>query len=89
MLFESSSENPIPFCGFCVRNAPKLSKIQAYLKASNVEAGDLFGNSVVISRDTIVVGSTGEVSNQTSITTGPSANNSAVNSGAGCVFIRK
>ena len=29
---------------------------QAYLKASNAEAGDLFGSSVSVSGDTIVVG---------------------------------
>ena len=41
---------------------------QAYLKAPNAEDGDEFGRSVSISGDTIVVGATGEDSNQTTIT---------------------
>jgi hypothetical protein len=40
---------------------------QAYLKASNTGAGDLFGNSVCISGDTIVVGADKEDSNATGV----------------------
>ena len=63
---------------------------EAYLKASNNDAGDLFGVAVSISGDTIVVGSYGEYSNQTSITNGTTAssNNSNSNSGAAYVFKR-
>jgi uncharacterized protein YcgI (DUF1989 family) len=63
---------------------------EAYLKAPNAEANDNFGISVSISGDTIIVGATGESSNQTTITSGTltSSNNSAANSGAVYVFKR-
>ncbi|MCZ8240149.1 MAG: FG-GAP repeat protein [Leptospiraceae bacterium] len=63
---------------------------QAYLKAPNAEAGDVFGYSVSISGDTIVVGANFEASNQTTITNGATAssNNSADDSGAAYVFVR-
>ena len=62
---------------------------EAYLKAPNSEASDLFGSSVSISGDTIVVGSVQEDSNQTTITNGTTnAGNGASNSGAAYVFRR-
>ena len=63
---------------------------QAYLKAPNAEAGDVFGGSVAISGDTILVGARWEASNQTSITNGATAssNNSISQAGAAYVFIR-
>ena len=60
---------------------------QAYLKASNTNAGDYFGNSVAISDDTIVVGAYREDSNATGID-GNQSNNTATNSGAAYVFTR-
>jgi len=54
----------------------------AYLKASNVEAGDGFGQSVDVSGDTIVVGACCEDSN------GPPQDNSGHNPGAAYVFQR-
>jgi ketosteroid isomerase-like protein len=63
----------------------------AYLKASNAQANDYFGNSVAISGSTIVVGAYEEDSSQTTITNtdgSASANNSASNSGAVYVFKR-
>lgn len=57
---------------------------QAYLKASNAEAGDRFGSSVAVSGNTIAVGATGEAS-------GDPANpddNSATRAGAVYVFAR-
>ncbi|EOQ96299.1 FG-GAP repeat protein [Leptospira wolbachii serovar Codice str. CDC] len=90
LLLATLSETPIPFCGFRVSSAPKLWEAQAYLKASNAEANDFFGFSVAISRDTIVVGASGEASNQTTISNGPTASgdNSALRSGAVYVFQR-
>jgi hypothetical protein len=41
-----------------IRNGGAWSQ-QAYLKASNAEAGDIFGSSVAISGDTLVVGAIG------------------------------
>jgi hypothetical protein len=49
-----------------VRNAGTWSQ-QAYLKASNSGANDVFGNSVAISGDTIIVGAYGEASNATGV----------------------
>ena len=72
-----------------VRSATQWSH-QAYLKASNGEAFDMFGYSVGISGDIIVVGAPGEDSNQTSITNAQTAssNNSTGGSGAAYVFSR-
>jgi hypothetical protein len=60
---------------------------QAYLKASNTERDDLFGDSVAVSGDTVVVGAFAEDSNATGIN-GNSGNNSANLSGAAYVFVR-
>jgi len=56
---------------------------QAYLKASNTEASDLFSFSVAIAGDTIVVSAYGEDSNGTN-----PADNSAPDAGAAYVFVR-
>ena len=61
---------------------------QAYLKASNPGASDLFGYSVAVSGDTVVVGAPGETSNATGVN-GNQADNSASNSGAAYVFVRR
>src|SRR6185503_17212482 len=50
---------------------------QAYLKASNTNAGDAFGTSVALSGDTLAVGATGEASASTRIG-GDQSDNSAV-----------
>ena len=60
---------------------------QAYLKASNAERGDVFGFSVAITSDTIVIGAFGEASNATTIN-GDENNNSASVAGAAYVFTR-
>ena len=60
---------------------------QAYLKASNTEAGDSFGWSVGISGDTVVVGALSEDSNATGVNGNPT-DNSATNAGAAYVFVR-
>ncbi len=60
---------------------------QAYLKASNTEAEDIFGRSMTISDDTIVVGAHGEDSNATGVN-GNQSDNSASMSGAAYVFTR-
>jgi hypothetical protein len=68
-----------------VRNGTTWSQ-QAYLKASQVTAGDNFGWSVAVSGDTVVVGAINEDSNTTGINSTP--NESASNSGAAYVFVR-
>jgi hypothetical protein len=65
---------------------PTLTQ-QAYLKASNTEAGDFFGYSVAVSGDTVVVGTRREDSNATGVN-GNQNDNSAVDSGAAYVFVR-
>lgn len=60
----------------------------AYVKASNSDTNDLFGSSVAVDGDTVVVGAPGEDSNQTVVTNGTtsSSNNSASGSGAAYVY---
>jgi hypothetical protein len=67
---------------------------QAYVKASNTESADLFGNSVALSGDgnTLAVGAPLEDSGLTGVTAGPvneaASGNAASNSGAVYVFAR-
>jgi hypothetical protein len=60
---------------------------EAYLKASNTRAGDVFGDSVAVDGDTLAVGAYLEDSNATGVN-GNQADNSATNSGAVYVFRR-
>jgi len=60
---------------------------QAYLKASNTNAYDVFGTSVAISGDTLVVGAVNEGSNATGVN-GDQADDSTWDSGAAYVFTR-
>ena len=60
---------------------------QAYLKASNTDAGDGFGESVAVSGDTVVVGASGEASNAKGVN-GDQNDNSALYAGAAYVFVR-
>jgi len=60
---------------------------QAYLKASNAEALDAFGNAVAVSGTTVVVGAKGEASNATGVD-GNQSNNGAASAGAVYVFVR-
>ncbi|EQA35310.1 FG-GAP repeat protein [Leptospira inadai serovar Lyme str. 10] len=64
---------------------------QAYLKAPNASNADQFGSAVAINGDTVVVGSSGEDSNTTTIINGSnlsSTNDSGNNVGAAYVYIR-
>lgn len=60
---------------------------QAYLKASQVTAGDKFGVSVAVSGDTAAVGAFWEDSSSTGVNSAP--NESAADSGAAYVFVRR
>jgi hypothetical protein len=60
---------------------------QAYLKASNAEAGDQFGWSVAASGERVVVGAFAEQSSATGVN-GDQANNDAEFAGAAYVFVR-
>lgn len=60
---------------------------QAYLKASNAEAGDWFGAAVAISGDTIVIGAPLERSSATGVN-GNQSSNASADAGAAYVFVR-
>jgi hypothetical protein len=85
----NASLNGAPLAGAAyvfVRSAGTWTQ-QAYLKASNTEASDLFGAAVAVSGNTIVVGANRESSAATGVG-GSGANNSAPLSGAAYVFFR-
>jgi hypothetical protein len=71
------------------RSAANTWSQQAYVKASNTEALDLFGQSVALSADgnTLAVGAVGEASNAVGVG-GDQTNNSLVRAGAVYVFTR-
>jgi hypothetical protein len=69
-----------------VRNGGVWSQ-QAYLKASNTDAGDGFGYAVAISGDTLVVGAPNEASNAIGVN-GDQTNNDSRFAGAAYVFTR-
>ncbi len=60
---------------------------QAYLKASNTDAGDYFGYAVAVSGEVVVVGALGEDSSATGVN-GDEGDNSAVESGAAYMYQR-
>jgi hypothetical protein len=69
-----------------VRNGTTWSQ-QAYLKASNTDAGDRFGASVSVSGNTVVAGAYRERSNARNVN-GNQGDNSAIFAGAAYVFVR-
>jgi hypothetical protein len=60
---------------------------QAYVKASNTGTFDVFGSSVAISGDTVVIGALGEASAATGVN-GNQADNSFRGAGAAYIFVR-
>jgi hypothetical protein len=60
---------------------------QAYLKASNTDADDIFGWSVAVSGESVVVGALYEASNATGVD-GDQSNDDAEDAGAAYVFTR-
>jgi hypothetical protein len=68
------------------QGAPVWSQ-QAYLKASNTEAQDIFGTGIAINGDRIVVGAANEDSNATGVSY-PGSENSSGDAGAAYVFNR-
>jgi len=88
---EDQSQNPAGASGAAyifARSGATWSQ-QAYVKASNTDAGDFFGASVDLSSDgnTLVVGAPGESSSATGVN-GNQADNSASGAGAAYVFSR-
>lgn len=85
----NQADNSAPASGAAyvfVRSGSSWSQ-QAYLKASNTDASDLFGRSVSISGDTVVVGAPEESSSASGVGANQTDNN-ANSSGAAYVFIR-
>lgn len=86
-----SSDNSAPDAGavYVYQFANGAWQQQAYLKASNMEAGDRFGRGLVLSRDgnTLAIGSPLEDSGSSGID-GEQQDNSAPQSGAVYVFTR-
>lgn len=86
----NQADNGVPSSGAAyvfVRSGDGWTQ-QAYLKASNTDAADLFGSGVAISGDTIVVGAPAEDSRSTQIG-GDQTDNSAEDAGAAYVFVRR
>ena len=73
--------------GFTTEPTPEWEQ-EAYVKASNNDAGDRFGNSVALDGDTLAVGAYFEDSNQTTITNDNStASSDNSNSNSGAVYV--
>jgi cysteine-rich repeat protein len=72
------------------RNAAGSWEQQAYVKAPNAGAGDLFGSSLALNLDgtVLVVGAPGEESSSRGVSEASSANNDALRAGAAYVFTR-
>ena len=71
----------------CSPVAGRVWSQEAYLKASNTGAWDVFGGSVAVSDDTLVIGAYGEDSNATGVD-GNQFDESASQAGAAYVFVR-
>jgi uncharacterized repeat protein (TIGR02543 family) len=85
----NQTDNPLQSSGAAyvfVRNGTTWNR-QAYLKASNTGFQDLFGISVAVSGDTVVIGAEREDSGATG-TNGNQADNSVEDSGAAYMFVR-
>ena len=76
---ETDNSAPVSGAAYVFVRAGGVWSQQAYLKASNAEANDLFGFTAALSGDTIVVGAYDEDSNATGVN-GNQADNSAVGS---------
>jgi hypothetical protein len=87
--YECSNATGVMYSGaaYVFTRTAEVWSQQAYLKASNAEDYDNFGDAVSLSGDTLVVGAGGEDSNATGVN-GDQADNSAVDSGAAYVFTR-
>ena len=83
---DNSAENSGAVYVF-IRNGLNWSQ-QAYIKASNTDIWDLFGTSVAIHEDTLIVGAPMEDSVATGVN-GDQANNNLLSSGSAYVFFRQ
>jgi hypothetical protein len=83
------TDNSAPLAGavYVFTRSAGIWSQQAYVKASNTDAGDRFGEDVMLDADTLAVGARFEASNATGIN-GDQTDNSAPNAGAAYVFTR-
>ncbi len=83
----SQTDNSMFFAGavYLYSRAAGVWKQEAYVKASNTDSADEFGDRVALSGDTLVVGAMKEGSNAVGIN-GNQANNSLSSAGAAYVF---
>jgi hypothetical protein len=87
--FEGSASSPVPDAGAAyvfVRDGSGWT-LEAYLKADNADSYDMFGQSVAIDGDTVVVGAPYERSNETGVS-GIGDDDSVEGRGAAYVFVR-
>lgn len=75
---------------YVYRRANGVWQQEAYIKASNAGQGDIFGQSVSLYKDTLVVSAMSEDSSATGVTNGAtsSLDNSSADSGAVYVYVR-
>jgi len=83
------SDDSAPFAGavYVFRRSGTNWTQEAYLKASNAEAGDVFGTSVALRGNTLVVGARSEDSSVSGVD-GNQADNGKSGAGAAYVFVR-
>jgi hypothetical protein len=60
---------------------------QAYLKAGNAATQQLFGSSVALAGDSVIIGAPGEQSSQNTITNGPTGPTDTLASSAGAAYL--
>ena len=84
---ESSNDMPGAGAVYVFERSGMTWSQQAYLKASNTDAGDVFGGGISMSGETLVVGAYLEDSRSTGFN-GDQADNSVQDSGASYVFSR-
>lgn len=87
----SSSNNSLSYAGavYVYKRTGSTWAQEAYVKASNAESLDQFGNSLALDLDTLVVGTFGEDSNQTTITNGTTSSSNNLADAAGAIYVYK
>lgn len=87
----SSLNNSNGYSGavYIYRNSGSGWEQEAYIKASNSDAGDGFGSAVSLEGDYLAVGAPWEASSDTSITNGPTSSLDNSNEDAGAVYVFK
>ncbi|WPU63800.1 fibronectin type III domain-containing protein [Peredibacter starrii] len=87
----SSLDNTNGYSGavYVYRKSGKNWEQEAYIKASNNDAGDGFGSAISLEGDYLAVGAPWEASSDTSITNGSTSSSDNSNPNAGAVYVYK